>query len=79
MFGLTRLRKLMAKETTVPSGSSSAAVLIELLLASLAGFTGPVWEQEDDVTRVTLDYVGSEWPLEDQAQVGERAPFTTNP
>jgi len=60
LFSTPRLRELMAKEFMVPSGSSSGALLIDLLLASLADFTGPGWEQEDDVTLVTLDYIPGE-------------------
>ena len=47
MFGLPRLREL------VPSHPGGAG-LIDVLLAELARFTGPGWEQEDDVTLVTL-------------------------
>jgi serine phosphatase RsbU (regulator of sigma subunit) len=57
MFGIPRLLELMAKEMRVPNGSSSGAALIELLETSLGDFTGPGWEQEDDVTLVTLDYL----------------------
>ena len=47
MFGFPRLRELMR---THPGG----AALIDFLLGELAGFTGSGWEQEDDVTLVTL-------------------------
>src|SRR5215212_9421116 len=47
MFGLPRLRQLLAEH---PSG----AALVDFLLAELARFTGDEWEQEDDVTLVTL-------------------------
>ena len=47
MFGFPRTKKLVAAH---PGGAS----LIEFLLAELAGFTGDAWEQEDDVTLVTL-------------------------
>lgn len=47
MFGFPRLMKLMGEDIgEVP--------LTEHLLNSLAHFTGPAWEQEDDVTLVTL-------------------------
>ncbi len=47
MFGFPRLMSLMADRTdTTP--------LIERLLSELAAFTGIGWEQEDDVTLVTL-------------------------
>ena len=47
MFGFPRLKELMAKH---PGGAG----LIDVLLAELARFTGEDWEQEDDVTLVTL-------------------------
>ena len=47
MFGFPRLKELVAAH---PGGAS----LIQFLLAELAGFTGEGWEQEDDVTLVTL-------------------------
>ena len=48
MFGFPRLATMMADatDTTTP--------LIERLLNALARFTGPGWEQEDDVTLVAL-------------------------
>lgn len=49
MFGFPRLRSLMA---TYPQGDAGA--LVDFLLAQLASFTGPHWEQEDDITLVTL-------------------------
>jgi serine phosphatase RsbU (regulator of sigma subunit)/anti-sigma regulatory factor (Ser/Thr protein kinase) len=48
MFGFPRLAALMREH----SGSDS---LIDFLLADLARFTGPDWEQEDDVTMVTIE------------------------
>ncbi len=47
MFGFPRMRDVVAE---VPSGQS----LIDELLNDLARFTGPGWEQEDDITLVTL-------------------------
>ena len=47
MFGFPRLKNLMAEH---PGGAG----LIDFLLAELAAFTGEHWEQEDDVTLVTL-------------------------
>jgi serine phosphatase RsbU (regulator of sigma subunit)/anti-sigma regulatory factor (Ser/Thr protein kinase) len=49
MFGFPRLKSLMAEH---PGG----AQLVEFLLAELEKFTGPDWEQEDDVNLVTLEY-----------------------
>ena len=47
MFGFPHLMKLLAE---VPRGTP----VIDFLLAELATFTGSDWEQEDDVTLVTL-------------------------
>ncbi len=52
MFGFERLRELVAAHA---NGSS----LIDLLLAELAAFAGPDWEQEDDVTLMTLQRLTS--------------------
>ena len=49
MFGFPYLRELMADH---PGG----ATLVGYLLDQLADFTGAGWEQEDDVTLVTLEY-----------------------
>jgi serine phosphatase RsbU (regulator of sigma subunit)/anti-sigma regulatory factor (Ser/Thr protein kinase) len=48
MFGFPRLKELLKKH----DGNDN---LIDYLLRELAGFTGPAWEQEDDVTFVTLE------------------------
>jgi serine phosphatase RsbU (regulator of sigma subunit) len=48
MFGFPRLQGLVG---THHSGDSS---LIDFLLSELAHFTGENWEQEDDITLVTL-------------------------
>jgi serine phosphatase RsbU (regulator of sigma subunit) len=48
MFGFPRLREMLA------SGEVEDG-LIERLLQELSLFTGPAWEQEDDVTFVTLE------------------------
>jgi serine phosphatase RsbU (regulator of sigma subunit)/anti-sigma regulatory factor (Ser/Thr protein kinase) len=47
MFGFPHLAKLLEE---VPGDTPT----IDFLLAELASFTGPDWEQEDDVTLVTL-------------------------
>src|SRR5579859_3768718 len=47
MFSFGRLQSLVA-------GHAGGAPLIDFLLAELARFTGAGWEQEDDVTMVTL-------------------------
>jgi serine phosphatase RsbU (regulator of sigma subunit) len=47
MFGFPRLKRLVGAH---PGG----ATLIESLLAELEAFTGEEWEQEDDITLLTL-------------------------
>jgi serine phosphatase RsbU (regulator of sigma subunit)/anti-sigma regulatory factor (Ser/Thr protein kinase) len=49
MFGYPHLQALVAHYPT------RGAALIDSLLAELATFTGPTWEQEDDVTLVILE------------------------
>ena len=49
MFSFSLLRDLVANH-----GVDSASELIDFLLAELARFTGPDWEQEDDIALVTL-------------------------
>jgi serine phosphatase RsbU (regulator of sigma subunit)/anti-sigma regulatory factor (Ser/Thr protein kinase) len=48
MFSFPRLRQLVAHD------SSTADEVVDFLLEQLAAFTGPDWEQEDDITLVTL-------------------------
>jgi serine phosphatase RsbU (regulator of sigma subunit) len=48
MFGFPRLKSIMEHN---PGGSS----MIQLMVDELAAFTGPDWEQEDDVTFVILE------------------------
>ena len=47
MFGFARLQKLV-------ENSSGGKQLIEECLAELSVFVGNDWEQEDDITLVTL-------------------------
>jgi serine phosphatase RsbU (regulator of sigma subunit)/anti-sigma regulatory factor (Ser/Thr protein kinase) len=47
MFGFPRLAKLVGER-------DGGEALIDLLLEELARFTGPGWEQEDDITLVTV-------------------------
>lgn len=47
MFGFPRLQKLLAEHT-------NGTPLIDILLGDLKSFTGEEWEQEDDVTLVSL-------------------------
>jgi serine phosphatase RsbU (regulator of sigma subunit) len=48
MFGFPRLRRLVAEH----SGADGS--LIDPLLDELSGFVGKRWEQEDDITLLTL-------------------------
>jgi anti-sigma regulatory factor (Ser/Thr protein kinase) len=68
MFGFPRLVDLMRQH-------AGGAALIPFLLEHLSQFTGPGWEQEDDVTFVTIQRAGEggeawrtlaqfEWPSE---------------
>jgi serine phosphatase RsbU (regulator of sigma subunit) len=50
MFGFPRLKALLEAQ----DGDADGAALIQSLLGALARFTGEGWEQEDDVTLVTL-------------------------
>ncbi|MBK8902392.1 MAG: SpoIIE family protein phosphatase [Anaerolineaceae bacterium] len=58
MFGFPRLQELMATH-------ANGDTLKEFLLDQLAAFTGPGWEQEDDVTLVTLQ-------REERLEIGDR-------
>jgi serine phosphatase RsbU (regulator of sigma subunit) len=49
MFGFPRLRELMAAH-----GTGGGEELADFLLEKLYSFTGEEWEQEDDITLVTL-------------------------
>ena len=62
---MVELRRNVAKHKLADGGIVSVALgpmsadpggapLIDFLLGELAGFTGAGWEQEDDVTMVTL-------------------------
>jgi serine phosphatase RsbU (regulator of sigma subunit)/anti-sigma regulatory factor (Ser/Thr protein kinase) len=50
MFGFPRLHQLVNEHC-----ASGCGALIDSLLADLADFAGPDWEQEDDITLVTLE------------------------
>jgi serine phosphatase RsbU (regulator of sigma subunit) len=49
MFGFPRLQRLMAEHDADEESS-----LVEFLMEDLYSFTGEGWEQEDDITLVTL-------------------------
>ena len=48
MFGFPRLQALVAKHT-------EGEALVDFLIEELYSFTGKEWEQEDDITLVTLE------------------------
>jgi len=54
MLGLARLQQLIAVQPR------SGAELIQGLLTELTHFTGAEWEQEDDITFVTLQHAPDE-------------------
>ena len=68
MFGFPRLRRLVAEN---PGGQP----LIDVLLTSLHRFTGPAWDQEDDITLVTLSRSAgvSDRPVLDEFSVASEA------
>jgi serine phosphatase RsbU (regulator of sigma subunit) len=49
MFGFPRLQGL------VGAHRADGPAMVNFLLSELARFTGEEWEQEDDITLVTLD------------------------
>jgi serine phosphatase RsbU (regulator of sigma subunit) len=49
-------------ETATLAAPSDGDQLIRRILAALAEFTGPDWEQEDDLTLVTLEYLHQKEP-----------------
>jgi anti-sigma regulatory factor (Ser/Thr protein kinase) len=65
MFGFPRLRDLLARrvEEAIPVSGSG---VIDFLIQELAEFTGPGWEQEDDVTFVTLEHTAAHPSLASQ-------------
>jgi anti-sigma regulatory factor (Ser/Thr protein kinase) len=68
MFGFPRVRELAAFQ-------GDGEELITHLLSELAQFTGEGWEQEDDVTFVTLQYKGrpeADGSMASEAEMTER-------
>jgi serine phosphatase RsbU (regulator of sigma subunit)/anti-sigma regulatory factor (Ser/Thr protein kinase) len=65
MFGFPRLQEMMGLQPEDDSRS-----VIEYLLQALADFTGDAWEQEDDVTLVTLRRGGA-IALKEEPQMDE--------
>ena len=69
MFGFPRLRQLMAEH---PGG----AELLDHLLEELRRFVGPAWDQEDDVTLVTIWRAAHE-PMTSEERGSARADAST--
>lgn len=68
MFGFPRLGTLIAKHA-----EQNGTALIDSLLGELSAFCGPDWEQEDDVTLLTLErYASSDTPLVSPLSESER-------
>ena len=59
MYGFPRLKEAFAAD---PSGDGGGSELIDGLLDDLRGFTGGDWEQEDDLTLVSLRRSGGDSP-----------------
>lgn len=55
MFGVPRLHAFLAQPRSSRSERRPRRSLIPALLDALAAFTGPDWDQEDDVTLLTLE------------------------
>ncbi|MCB8936845.1 MAG: SpoIIE family protein phosphatase [Ardenticatenaceae bacterium] len=75
MFGFPRLQELMATH-------ADGDTLKEFLLDQLAAFTGPGWEQEDDVTLVTLqrEVASGEWRVASEASISSlQSPISSSP
>jgi serine phosphatase RsbU (regulator of sigma subunit)/predicted ester cyclase len=55
MFGFPRLRRVVAEHATTGQGS-----MVDLLMEKLRSFTGEGWDQEDDITLLTLRRSGTQ-------------------
>lgn len=55
MFGFPRLKTLLTASTQLQLEGND---LIHYLMEQLAKFTGPGWEQEDDITMVSVNRIG---------------------
>src|SRR5205814_5214660 len=53
MFGTYRLKDLLTKEAQKENGQRESS-FTDVLLDELSNFTGHDWEQEDDITLLTL-------------------------
>ncbi len=66
MFGFPHLRQLLARKDN--QYIRLREPVAQFLMEELARHTGPDWEQEDDVTIVTLEYLASEAAMPATAQ-----------
>lgn len=71
MFGFPHLRQLLARKNSQYMRLKEP--IAQFLIEELARYTGPDWEQEDDVTIVTLEYLasGAATPSTAQREPGE--------
>lgn len=72
MFGFPHLRQLLAGRKD--QSKRLAEPIAQFLIEELASYTGPGWEQEDDVTLVILEYLAAKGPAlsaVEQATAGE--------
>ncbi|MCB8928150.1 MAG: SpoIIE family protein phosphatase [Ardenticatenaceae bacterium] len=75
MFGFPRLQELMATH-------ANGDTLKDFLLDQLAAFTGPGWEQEDDVTLVTLqrEVASGRWQVASEDSAANlQSPISNSP
>jgi serine phosphatase RsbU (regulator of sigma subunit) len=70
MFGFPRVSSLVAK-------GAAGTELIDLCLTELREFTGPDYEQEDDITLVTLERSPAAWPAAPTPQATSTAHAVT--
>jgi serine phosphatase RsbU (regulator of sigma subunit) len=70
MFGFPRVSALVAK-------GAAGSELIDLCLTELREFTGPDYEQEDDITLVTLERSPAAWPAGPAGSAAHPAQTTT--
>src|SRR4029453_19081903 len=70
MFGLPRVARLVGR------GAGGGEAVIDLLLSELGGFTGPGWEQEDDITHRGDQRGGGDRRPERGSQCQQHSPGT---
>jgi serine phosphatase RsbU (regulator of sigma subunit)/anti-sigma regulatory factor (Ser/Thr protein kinase) len=75
MFGFPRLREQVAVAPHTRPGQEGDA-MVNYLLGQLADFTGPSWQQEDDVTLVVLEHSAPAAPAAAEANWRDLTEFT---